>query len=210
MLHAQSQVEAEVTDAKARVLSPEDELRAQHYRLLAHFLTAAPHARDLQMAAALSADEATTLGRAVNALADAAGKTDEVAEGDAYQELFIGLGRGILVPYGSYYLTGFLHEKPLARLRVEMSELGIQRNDGVKEPEDHISSILEMMAGLIAGDFGDIPQERQRSFFAAHVNTWAGHFFRDLSLDTTSNFYAALGTLGGVFLEVEEHALRLD
>jgi len=33
-----------------------------------------------------------------------------------YFDLFIGLGRGELLPYASYYLTGFLNERPLSRL----------------------------------------------------------------------------------------------
>lgn len=210
MQHAQSQVEPEVTAQQDRIPNQEDALRAHHYRLLAHFLTAAPSAQDLKIAACLTSDDGTSLGQAINAFAQAAGKTNALSQADAYQNLFIGLGRGIFVPYASYYLTGFLNEKPLARLRSDMSELGIQRNIDVRDPEDHIASILEMMAGLVAGDFGIVPLDRQRSFYATHLGTWAGHFFRDLSLDNTSEFYAALGVLGGQFLEVEEHAMRLD
>ena len=63
-------------------------------------------------------------------------------------DLFIGLGRGELLPYGSYYLTGFLHERPLARLRDDLAALGIERAEGNVEPEDHAAILCEIMAGL--------------------------------------------------------------
>ena len=188
----------------------EDALRVQLYRLIAHYLSAPPSDQDLALAAGLSASAGTPVGDAVMGLSRAASATNAGREADAYQDLFIGLGRGIFVPYGSYYLTGFLHEKPLARLRADMKTLGITRQDDVSEPEDHIASVMEMMAGLIAGDFGVVPFDTQRRFFDAHVGSWAGHFLRDLSVDKTSPFYGALGTLGLQFIEVEERAFAMD
>lgn len=204
MQHAQS-----VTFKPGGNATTEDAHRVHFYRLLAHYLSAPPSLASLGIAAGLSAQPGTPLGDTVNLLADAARQTSVTAEADAYQALFIGLGRGIFVPYGSYYLTGFLHEKPLARLRSDMSALGIARNEEVSEPEDHISAVLEMMAGLIAGDFGSASAEVQKRFFEAHVGSWAAHFFRDLSLDQTSAFYAALGALGLRFLDIEESAFSL-
>ena len=68
--------------------------------------------------------------------------------------LTLEIGRGELVPFASYYRTGFLNEKPLAKLRGDMARLGIARAESVKEPEDHIAALCEMMAGLITGAFG--------------------------------------------------------
>lgn len=207
--HAQSEVKhtevAETTGGR----QDEDALRVHLYRLIAHYLSAPPTKDDLELAAGLSASKGTPLGDAIIALAEAAGSTTAAQEADAYQTLFIGLGRGVFIPFGSYYLTGFLHEKPLARLRADMAALGIARSDDVSEPEDHIASVLEMVAGLIGGDFGDNSIETQRRFFEAHVGSWAAHFFRDLSVDDTSAFYAALGVLGLRFVEIEERAFRL-
>lgn len=205
MQHAQSEVKREVTGTGLS----EDALRMHLYRLIARYLTAPPTQADLELAASLAASRGTLLGDRIIALAEAARATTAQQEADAYQELFIGLGRGLFVPYGSYYLTGFLHEKPLARLRVDMGVLGIARSDEIAEPEDHIASVLEMMAGLIGGDFGPRSSQAQRGFFEAHVGSWAGHFFRDLSLDETSAFYAAIGALGSRFVEVEERAFQL-
>jgi TorA maturation chaperone TorD len=187
----------------------EDALRVQFYRLIAYYLTAPPSQAGLQLAAGLSASNDTPLGERVTAFAEAAGTTTAELEADAYQVLFVGIGRGVFVPFGSYYLTGFLHEKPLARLRADMAARGIVRSEDISDPEDHIASVLEMMAGLIGGEFGVCPPEFQRSFFEQHVGSWAGHFFRDLSVDETSSFYAALGALGLRFIEVEERAFRL-
>ncbi len=209
MHQAQSDAKSNVGSATTNGALGEEALRVSLYRLLAHFLSAPPSDDDLGLAAGLTAAEGTPLGDAVNALAVSARATNAEQEADAFQTLFIGLGRGILVPYGSYYLTGFLHEKPLARLRTDMAGLGIARGEGVSEPEDHVASVLEMMAGLIAGDFGDVSADVQRRFFEAHVGSWAGHFLRDLSVDKTSAFYAALGYLGERFMEVEERALQL-
>ena len=63
-------------------------------------------------------------------------------------DLFIGLGRGELLPYGSYYLTGFLHDRPLARLREDLAKIGVARAEGVVEPPPHAGILCEIMSGL--------------------------------------------------------------
>ena len=130
-----------------------DLLRAQCYSLLAQLLVRQPDGNLLARVAALKGDD-TPFGSALSRLAEAASRTDEAAAEREYFALFIGVARGELVPYASYYLTGFLNEKPLAKLRADMQALGIARKTEVKEPEDHIASICEMMAGLIVGSFG--------------------------------------------------------
>ena len=135
-------------------MDAEDALRAQLYRLLSRLLAAPPDRRLLALIAGMTGD-ATALGRGITALAARAAEAAPEAVADEYTDLFIGVGRGELVPFASYYLTGFLNEKPLARLRGDMASLGIARADEVKEPEDHIAALCEMMAGLIEGAFGD-------------------------------------------------------
>src|SRR5215510_3779222 len=93
---------------------PLDEIeagRAQEYALLAALLARAPDAGLLERLARLRGDP-SPLGVAHAALAEAA-QTDAGKVQREYFDLFIGLGRGELLPYGSYYLTGFLHERPL-------------------------------------------------------------------------------------------------
>ena len=120
-------------------------------------------------------------------------------------------GRGELLPYASYYLTGFLNEKPLARLRGHMGELGIERSPEVKEPEDHIATLCEMMSGLILGSFGTpLSVEDQHAFFNTHIATWATHFFKDLEAAEGSVFYAPIGKIGRAFMEIEIEAFRME
>lgn len=191
-------------------LAPEDVLRAQLYQLIAAPFSAPPSAELLQVFAGVGGD-ASRLGQALAACAEAARTASPKAEDDAFHELFIGIGSGILVPFGSYYLTGFLHEKPLAKLREDMAALGVEQGPDVTEPEDHIASVMEVMAGLIEGRYAaaaSLPQ--QRKFFDAHVSVWAPHFFKDLSETRQSAFYAALGVLGSVFMEIEAKAFEYD
>ncbi len=191
-------------------VAEEDLLRADLYRMLANVLSAPPSEEVLSTLTKLSGD-ASDLGEAINALAVVSGKLAPKAVEREYNALFIGLGRGELLPYASYYLTGFLNEKPLARLRGHMGELGIERNPDVKEPEDHIATLCEMMSGLILGAFGDpLSVEDQHAFFNTHIATWAPHFFKDLEAAKGSVFYAPVGTIGRAFMEIEIEAFRME
>lgn len=194
---------AEHTAAVAEPVPEEDLLRAQLYWLISRLLLAPPPGHLLARVAAMEGNE-SEIGQALGGLALAAGKATPAGVADEYQELFIGIARGELVPYGSYYLTGFLNEKPLARLRQDMARLGIARAERVAEPEDHMGTLCEIMAGLITGEFG-APADLaiQRRFFHDHIAPWAGRFFADLEAAQAARFYARLGRLGRVFLDVE-------
>lgn len=186
-----------------------DRLRADLYRLLAGLLCAPAETAMLAVLAGLTGDD-SEMGQAVGDLAAAAGRTTPEAARDEYHELFIGVGRGVLVPYGSYYLTGFLNEKPLARLRNDMGALGIARSPDVKEPEDHAGALMEMMAGLIDGSFGTVqPLDVQKDFFGKHVASWAPHFFGDLEQAEPARLYRPVGRVGRLFMAVEEQAFEM-
>lgn len=190
-------------------IAEEERLRADLYDFLATLLARPPDRVLLDKAVALTGDD-SELGRAVHALSRVAGATTEKAAESEYTTLFIGVGRGELLPYASYYLTGFLNEKPLAVLRNDMAALGMQRAFAVYEPEDHIASLMEMIAGMILGRFGE-PSSLQetRRFFNRHVAPWAGHFFTDLEGARNSVFYAPVGSVGRVFMEIEKEAFRM-
>ncbi len=193
----------------AATIDPEDALRAQLYRLLARLLAAAPDQALLDLVAGLEGDE-FPLGQSIGALARRAACTNPAAAAEEYCDLFIGIGRGELVPYASFYLTGFLNEKPLARLRGEMAELGIARAPEVKEPEDHIGALCEMMAGLIEGSFGaPAGLAAQRRFFERHVAPWAGRFFADLETARAAVLYAPVGSIGSAFMKIETTAFMM-
>ena len=185
-------------------VDPTDAGRAQEYVLLATLLASAPSAALLEQIAQLNGD-ATPLGRAHAALADAAstGVASEIER--EYFDLFVGLGRGELLPYASYYLTGFLNERPLSRLRDDLAALGIERVENHFEPEDHAATLCEIMAGFAAARFSISP-DAQRSFFEKHVSRWMGRLFADMEKAENAKFYRSVGTLGRVFLEIESEA----
>ncbi len=190
-------------------IAEEDQLRADLYDYLGVLLSAPPSKALLKKTAALSGDE-TDLGTAITALARVAASRGEKAAESEFNALFIGVGRGELLPYASYYLTGFLNEKPLAVLRNDMASLQISRAANVFEPEDNIASLCEMMAGMITGRFGKPASlERQKEFFNRHIGPWAGHFFADLEGAKGSVLYAPVGAIGRVFMEIEKQAFRM-
>jgi TorA maturation chaperone TorD len=184
-----------------------DAARAAEYRLLAGLLARAPDQEFLGRIASLRAD-ASPLGLAHAALAEAAARTTADRLQREYFDLFIGLGRGELLPYGSYYLTGFLHERPLARLREDLKDLGIERAEGSIEPEDHAAILCEVMAGLIDGRLGGSPGSDQH-LFERHLKPWMGRFFSDLERAESADFYVHVGALGRVFLDIETEAFAL-
>lgn len=181
--------------------------RSQEYALLAALLARPPDAALLKRLARLESD-GTPLGLAHKALAGAAAEKDAAAVAREYFDLVIGVGRGELLPYGSYYLTGFLHERPLARLRMDLVDLGIERAEGQCEPEDHAAIVCEIMAGLVAGEFA-APAERQRDFFGRHLAPWMARFFADLETAKAADFYRPVGTIGRLFIEIEAEAFAL-
>lgn len=198
-----------MSDAAVVMATDEELLRARFWGLLAALMAAPPSAPLLGTLALIPGDE-SELGHALADLAAAARTIDPAAAEDEFSTLFIGLSRGELVPFASYYLTGFLHEKPLAHLRADMEALGMAVNDNVAEPEDHMAILAEMMQMLIDGSLGvPLSLAEQKRFFAAHIEPWAGRFFTDLENNPSSRFYRPVGTLGRLFLAVEAQAFAM-
>ncbi|MEK9558524.1 MAG: molecular chaperone TorD family protein [Alphaproteobacteria bacterium] len=191
-------------------LTEEDRLRAEMYEFLAMMLRQEPSDELIGLVAGLKGDS-SSIGSASTVLATLASKiaNDEIR--DEYMRLFIGVGRGELLPYASYYLTGFLNDKPLAKLRNEMQVMGIERAEGVKDPEDHIASLFDIMAGLIRGTF-DAPNDLavQATFFKTHIDPWAPLLMRDIEAAKSAVFYAPVGTIGRAFMEIESEAFDMD
>jgi TorA maturation chaperone TorD len=184
-----------------------DSARSQEYALLAALLARAPDADLLSRMAGLRGD-ATPFGLAHMALGEAAAEADADHVSREYFELFIGLGRGEVLPYASYYLTGFLHDRPLARLRDDLAALGIERAEGNAEPEDHAAILCEIMAGVTGGRF-PAPEGTDRKLFEKHLAPWIGRFFADLERAEHADFYRRVGALGRLFVQVEMEAFAL-
>lgn len=184
--------------------------RAGTWAFLARVLAAPPDAEVLEGLSALG-DIDTGEGRIAmgwELMRRAAQQTDPAALEDEYLALFIGLGRGELVPFGSWYLTGFLMEKPLAVLRQDLQRLGIERVDGVAESEDHVAALADAMAILIrAGD--ELPLAAQQAFFDAHLAPWLPRFFQDLQSAEHASFYRSVGFFGEAVVAFEATLLDM-
>jgi TorA maturation chaperone TorD len=185
-----------------------DLARSQEYSLLSTLLARSPDAPLLRRLADLRGDS-SPLGLAHTALAKASARTDAEITAREHFTLFVGLGRGELLPYASYYLTGFLHGRPLASLRQVLQRIGIERVDGQTEPEDHAAILLEIMAGLAGGKIA-APTGSDREIFDHHLSPWIARFFSDLEKSTSADFYAVVGTLGRTFMEIETKGFQLS
>lgn len=182
-----------------------DELRAHEYGMLAVLLSRAPNRAVLDALASLKGD-GTPFGLAHIQLAEVARTADPDEISREYFHLFIGVGRGELVPFASYYLTGFLQEKPLARLRADLRSLGIERAPELREPEDHIAVLCEIMSGICSGALGT-PAGADRQIFERHLKPWGARFFADLEVADNARFYRQVGTIGRMLMEIETEAL---
>jgi len=191
-------------------VASEDRLRADLYNFLGLMLSGPPDQMLLDQCAGLSGDD-SPMGQAIAGLARVAKASKPAKVESEFNALFIGLGRGELLPYASYYLTGFLNEKPLATLRSDMAARAMTRAPNVYEPEDNIASLMEMMAGMIVGRFGQpATLDDQKTFFNKHIGSWASLFFTDLEAAKNSILYASLGAVGREFMDIEREAFRMS
>jgi TorA maturation chaperone TorD len=194
-------------DIVAAPVDEADAARAQEYALLSVLLSRAPSKNLLARLSKLRGD-ASPIGIAHMGLAEAASRIPLAQVEREYFDLFVGLGRGELLPYASYYLTGFLNERPLSRLREDLAQLGIERADGNLEPEDHAATLCEIMAGLAGGNLPG-GSDAERRIFDKHVAPWMGRLFTDMERAESADFYSYVGTLGRLFLEIETEAFTL-
>ncbi len=187
-----------------------DELRANTYALLGAMLARPPTRELLDLLGEIEAprDNGLTLSPAWEVLRLAGERARVDAVEDEYQDLFIGLGRGELVPYGSWYLTGFMMDRPLALLRADLTALGVERRAGVHEPEDHAAALCETMSFIVSSP-EEISLDTQRAFFANHLASWMGTFFTDLQAAKSARFYRAVGQFGEQFIAFEKQYLNM-
>ncbi|HIQ15403.1 MAG TPA: molecular chaperone [Leucothrix sp.] len=185
----------------------EQQYRASAYSILGALLRKVPEQEILEHVANFSsvAVDEDELLLSMSTLGLAAQSSELSAIDDEYHDLFIGLGRGELVPYGSWYLTGYLMEKPLSLLRDDLKALGFERDENVVEPEDHVAALCEVMSLLIGDE--SVDTETQTIFFEKHMNEWINRFFDDLSTAESAVFYRAVGRFGSAFMNLEKQYL---
>jgi TorA maturation chaperone TorD len=184
-----------------------DLARVQSYQILAHLLAKPPTQALLAKVGKITGD-ATPLGLTWIALADAARQTTETAAGEEYFKLFIGVGRGDVLPFASYYMAGFLHERPLSAVRADLARIGIERRAGVHEPEDHIATLFDAMAGVIDGTYPTVSSD-EHAFFVAHIKPWAPRLFADILVAPSAHFYRAVADVGHHWIDLETRAFAI-
>lgn len=180
------------------------QIRASSYALLATLLANPPGDELLTQLQGIEVDkdDPKDIVNAWSMLGMAAKINHASSISDEYHALFIGVGRGELVPFASWYLTGFLMERPLAHLRQRLSDLGYERQENVKEPEDHAAALCEVMGQLILDE--DTNFHTECAFYENFIGNWMGQFFSDLQNTEATGFYAAVGQLGESFLSIEK------
>ena len=190
-------------EKQQKILDESDQIRASSYSLLAALLANPPTEELLEQLKGIKTDsnDSKDIVNAWSMLQLAAQRQNSELIADEYHVLFIGLGRGELVPFASWYLTGFLMEKPLAHLRQRLAELGFEQQEDVHEPEDHAAALCEVMSQLILDVETDF--ETERDFYENFLGNWMTRFFSDLQETETSGFYRAVGQLGEAFLDIE-------
>lgn len=186
-------------------------MRAAVYELLASLLAKQPDDDTLQRLRNIGDVDASEgqIAMGWELMKQASLKFDLEAVHDEYFSLFLGVGRGELVPFGSWYITGFLMEKPVAVLRSELIRLGIERQEGVVESEDHIAALCDAMA-LIIRSSEEISLETQQQFFNDHLAPWVGRFFNDMQNAKAAHFYRSVGFFGESFIEFEQQLLDMQ
>ena len=194
----------------AREQLEEDRLRANLYGLLANLLNSPPADATLRLltSARTGPDDDGPLAGCWHDLGTEAACRTPARLDDEFHRLFIGLGRGEVVPYGSWYLCGRLMDKPLAQLRTDLAKLQIERRPESRETEDHAAALCETMA-LISGPGTSVSRGRQRDFYLRHLASWMPRFFQDLQKAPSARFYRAVGRTGAVFLDMETACFEL-
>jgi len=175
-------------------------LRTEIYLLISALFRQCPSQEMLDFLADLETEsEQSEMQKAWQGISAAAKNSQAEALSDEYQELLIGIGRGEVVPFASWHRTGSLMEKPLAEIRHDLQLLGFEREEQVKEPEDHIAALCEVMAMMTNEEEG-----LQQVFFNKHIGPWFKSLVNQIRQAEHADFYAAVADLLGAFLTLEQ------
>jgi TorA maturation chaperone TorD len=191
----------------------EEVARAELYGLLAQLWIAPPDAELLdqfKVAVTQAPERGAFLEAPWEALVATLRATTPQAAADEYAALFGGVGKPEVFLYGSYYLAGFLNEKPLANLRTDLAALGLERDETRGETEDHIACVCEVMRYLIAGDDLAVANlEQQRRFFRAHLQPWAEKLCDAVEAQPGALVWRAVAVFTRSFVQVETQGFDL-
>jgi TorA maturation chaperone TorD len=185
----------------------EETARAEVYGLLAALFYAPPSSElmaQLRVAVTQAPVEGGLLEESWVAVVAAARELSDAQAADEYAKLFGGVGKPEVYLFGSHYLSGFLNEKPLVRLRTELARLGLERDESMPETEDHFAYCCEVMRYLIAGDDVSVANlTEQKNFFGDHMQPWALQMCDAIAAHPRAKLYAKLAEFTRAFLSVE-------
>jgi len=197
-------------DSAETEIDEEQRYRASAYSLIAALLRSTPDQAMLDRLGGLSREvspDGDDLLLAMSTLALSADIHAPPSIEDEFHDLFIGLGKGEVVPYGSWYLTGFMMEKPLSDLRDDLAALGYERNASVVEPEDHAAALSEVISLMISEG---IDLTVQNKFFQSHMASWMNEFFVDLGKAKSAVFYKSVARFGAAFIALEKEYFSMQ
>ena len=195
------------------VASDEDLARSRWYLFFARILREAPDSELIEAIAGDASSSASVdapLEQAWVEFAAAMAVADPQSVRIEHDQVFVGVGKAPVPPNASYYLSGFLNERPLADLREHLAGIGLTRREDASETEDHIASLCEVMAHLVAGE--DVPDrlEAQREFFERFIAPWYERFTDAVESCDEADFYRAVARVLRRFMEVERLGLAFD
>lgn len=191
-------------------LSPEDLARADVYALISSLMYAPPTSQVLEFLRSgevgVPEDGESGFAAAWKALRRAAAQRSDEDLREEFDALFWGVGRPRVMVYGSYYLTGFMNERPLAELRDDLARLGYRRETRAAEPEDHIAALCDVMRLLIVSgaDLGS-----QQEFFGKHLRPWYRKLANALASTEGADFYKTVGSFAVAFFDVESASFEI-
>lgn len=189
--------------------TPHAHIRTDAYVLLATLLNVAPTEELLDIVRDLrwNDDLPETMQEALAGMNKASNTCPQESIADEFQRLFVGLGSGEIIPYGSWYREKMIQSAPLAAIRADLIRLGIVRKSDTFESEDHAGALCEIMA-LLSNPENEIPENEQAAFFENHITSWMPEFFNDLQAVKNTEFYRTVGRFGHCFLEGENEYLQ--
>jgi TorA maturation chaperone TorD len=191
--------------ARARAIFTQEQARADVYALLGALLATPPNQELLNLLRGIAWQDNPENGALTpvwRELSLAAQIATPGALHEEYQNLFIGVGRGEILAYASWYKTGSLMDKPLAALRTDLAGLGYSLRESVSEPEDHAAALCEIMGAIISEN--RLPFVAQMAFYENHLASWMERFLSDLAQAKSARFYKSVGELGRCFMQLEK------
>ncbi len=191
----------------------EETARAEIYGLLSQLFYTPPSEAllgQLQVAVTEAPDAGAFLEESWRELVASARSLNQRQIADEYTRLFGGVGKPEVYLFGSHYLSGFLNEKPLVRLRDDLATLGLARSQDMPETEDHAAYVFEVMRYLIAGDDVTVSNlTQQMAFFNQHLQPWVLPMCQAIQAHPQAVFYARLADFTAAFIGVETQGFDL-